>query len=170
MNWYCIYTKPKQEDMVCGKLIPLADISFFNPKIKIKRLHRGRIKETIEALFPRYIFLQFDFSKYYHLIKNTRGVSRILDDGSMHPVIVDQSIIETIKTRVAEGVDMIKQAEFRPGENVIVRSGPFHELEGIFLNDLNKDNRVRILFKVIGYQATVEITKNCLMKRPALAT
>lgn len=167
MNWYCIYTKPRYEDLVCSKLIPLADISFFNPKITIKKIHRGQIEGTKEALFPRYIFLKFDLSKYYHLIKNTRGVSRILDDGLMNPIIVDQSIIEAIKLKTAEDVDMINQSNFKPGENVIVRSGPFHEFEGVFLNDLNKDNRVKVLFKVIGYQATIEIDKNRLSKRTA---
>ena len=57
-NWYCIYTKPGQEDGVVKKLGELPGLYAFNPKLKRKKYSRAKLIDAVEALFPGYIFCQ----------------------------------------------------------------------------------------------------------------
>ena len=43
-NWYCLYTKAKQEDIVTFKLTKHEDIQVFNPKLRLKKFVRGALE------------------------------------------------------------------------------------------------------------------------------
>jgi transcription elongation factor/antiterminator RfaH len=164
VNWYSVYTKPRQEDIICKRLLDFEDIEVFNPKIKTKRYLRGRLREVIEELFPCYIFLMFDLDKYYHMIKYTRGVRRIVGDRSGNPYNVDIRIIEYIKSKVKDGYITIEPPEFSPGEKVVIKEGPLEGLVGIFQKNIKASERVMILLNTLEYQAKMEIEKGFLAK------
>ena len=94
INWYCLYTKAKQEEIVTFKLSKHDGIQIFNPKLKLKKFVRGKLKEVIEELFPCYIFSRFDPSQHYHMIKYTRGVKRIVGNKEGYPFIIDEGLLE----------------------------------------------------------------------------
>ncbi len=160
-NWYCIYTKPGMEEHVSSRLINWPDIEVFNPKLKRKGFNKGRLKEIIEELFPCYIFSRFNPERYHHLIKYTRGIRKIVSDQSGTPQIVDEEIIQTIKSRIKDGYISSGDSDlmFNTGEKVVVKEGVFKGLRGIFLKDLKARDRVLILLNAIAYQAHVEIEK-----------
>lgn len=163
-NWYCIYTKWGQEDVVQNKLLELPDIEFFNPKIKRKKYIRGRYKEVIEELFPCYVFSKFDLYKYFHMIKYTRGVRRVVGDWLGNPYTVDIEIIEFLKSKIENGFVYLKPQQFTKGEKVIVTDGPFVGLEGIFISELKPNERVMLLLSTIQYQARVEVPRELIAK------
>jgi transcription antitermination factor NusG len=134
-----------------------------NPKIKVERAIRGRVNQVVEALFPRYIFLKMDFNKYYHLIKNTRGVKSVLGDRAGEPISVDTEIIEIIRQAVQRGPVYKQETQFTKGDKVIIKGGIFDALEATVLKDLRAQNRVLVMLNAV-YQARLEISKNLLTK------
>lgn len=163
-NWYCVYTKPAQEDAVARKLSELLGLEVFNPKIKTKKFSRAKLVESIEGLFPCYFFTRFDHTKYIHTITYTRGVKRFVGDAAGIPYVVDDAIIESIQARLKEGFVALNSTRFVGGERVLVEEGPFSGLSGLFINDLRPNERVLILLDAIRYQATLEINREMVAR------
>ncbi|MBI5582402.1 MAG: hypothetical protein HY892_01130, partial [Deltaproteobacteria bacterium] len=158
-NWYCLYTKSKQEDIVSQKLLKHPGIEIFNPKIKRKKTIRGKMTEVVEGLFPCYLFSRFDPYEYYHMIKYTRGVKRVVGNKEGFPYIIDENLLENIKGRMIDGYVEIESPFFSEGEAVMIDEGPFKGLSGIFLKEMKASDRVMILLNTLHYSAKVQVEK-----------
>ena len=88
--WYWIYTKPGLEEFVTIQFNQQTGIEVFNPKIRRKRYLRGRMTVAEEKLFPCYLFARFDLSRYYRMVKYTRGVRSLVGDRGGNPYSVDE--------------------------------------------------------------------------------
>lgn len=165
-NWYCVYTKAKQEDPVARKLAELPNMEVFSPKIKRSKYTRSTIRELQEQLFPSYLFIRFDpqFSGYIHLVKYTRGVKRFIGDRDGIPFIVDEAIIESIRTRMNNGFVHLERPKLVQGDKVRINEGPFSDLNGIFYEELKAKDRVLILLNTIHYQAKLAINGEFIAK------
>jgi transcription antitermination factor NusG len=163
-NWYCLYTKAKQEDVVTFKLLKHADIQIFNPKLKLKKFVRGNLKEVIDELFPCYIFCRFDPYQYYHMIKYTRGVKRIVGNQEGYPFIIDQGLVEGLQQRMRDGFVHLAPPDLIPGGPVLIKEGPFKGLEGILLKEMKASDRVLVLLNSLHYNAKVQVDKAFLSK------
>lgn len=161
-NWYCLYTKPKQEDLVSKRLTDIPEIEVFNPKLKKKIYLRGRLKEVVEEFFPCYIFLRFNLDRYYHTVRYTRGVRRIV--GNKVPLIVDEGIITQIRSKMEEGFVNLEHPVFERNEQIVIKDGPFSGLAGIFLKELKAKERALVLLNTIAYQAKIEVDR-CLLSK-----
>jgi len=163
-NWYCIYTKPRQEDAICHRLGTFIDIECLNPKINVNKRVRGNVSQVVEALFPRYIFLKMDINKHCHMIKNTRGVKYMLSDGRGRPISVGTNVISSIKETVQRRKASKNEApQFTEGDRVIISNGIFDDLEAIVLKELRASDRVLVMLNTI-YQARLEIDSNLLAR------
>jgi len=156
-SWYCIYTKPKQEDIVGHKLVEHSGIEIFCPKLIAPKRLRGSTAQSVQELFPCYLFAKFEDPKYFHMIRYTRGVRRFVGDSTAVPYVVDQNIIETIRTRMKDGFVRIEPVRFAPGEKIMIMDGPFSGFSGVFLSETKPRERVMILLSLIQYQAKVEL-------------
>jgi transcriptional antiterminator RfaH len=163
MNWYSIYTKPKQEDKVEENLAR-ASVEVFNPKLRRKRLIRGKYERVIRPLFPNYLFAKFDPSLQYHMIKYTRGVSGIVGNrGSPWPVSED--IIEIIKSRMNDEGLIVINPDIKVGDKVEITEGPFKGFIGIFEREMRDSERIIVLLNTIEYRASLDIEKELLRKK-----
>jgi len=163
-EWYCIYTKRNQEDVVCAKLNELPGVEHFNPKMKRKKLIRRRLTEVVEELFPCYVFAKIDPLEHYLRIKYVRGVKRFVGNASGEPYTVDEPVIRVLKSMVRkDGFVFVEQQKFRLGDNVTISEGPFHGFTGV-LADLKPKDRVMILLNTLQYQAKVEVPREFLQK------
>lgn len=161
-NWFCIQTKPGQEEGVVKLLQTLPDLEVFNPKIKGRRFLRGRFREVVEGLFPGYLFIRFELPRYYRKIRYTRGVQRIVGSPLGDPYRVDEGIISSIKEREEGGFIRLDPPELNPGDRVYIREGPFRGFSGIFQGTLRPSERVMILLDTISYQPKVETQREYL--------
>lgn len=162
-NWYCIYTKPRMEEMVGSQLMTLPGIDIFSPKLKHAGLWRGKPREKTEPLFPGYLFSRFSPLDYCHLITYTRGVRRILCDPSGRPCIVGDSIIGQIQSRMEDGFVRMEPIGFAHGDRVQITHGPLKGFTGIFEKTKARD-RVLILLSTIAYQASIEVERSSLAR------
>jgi transcriptional antiterminator RfaH len=163
MNWYSIYTKPKQEDKV-EESLARASIEVFNPKLRRKKLVRGKYAHVIRPFFPNYLFAKFDPDRQYHMIKYTRGVRGIVgNQGSPWPVSED--IIDIIKSRMNNEGLIVISPDIKVGDKVEITEGPFRGFIGIFEREMKDSDRIIVLLNTIEYQARVDIEKELLVKK-----
>jgi len=154
MQWYTVYTKPKNEDTV-SYLLEEAGIKVLNPKIKSNKFRRNKLSEIIEPLFPCYLFAHFEKDRYSHLINYTRGVRYIL--GKSNPTVVSDEIIETIEERMEEGnIVIVGHQRFEKGDKVYIKEGPFKDFFGIFEREMRGSERALILLDAIYYKLEIE--------------
>ena len=146
-QWYVIKTKPHREGDV-SKLFGLAQFEAFNPQIR-SIFYRGSLPHfKMAPLFPSYIFLKIDFTNanLIHLVKYTRGVSKILcSDGKPHAL--DASIIDTIKSRIKDN-GIVEYSPLGVGDEIIVKKGMLKDLIGILEKPCSADERVIVLLKL----------------------
>lgn len=154
VNWYLIYIKPNSED-VLFKRFSDRGLEVLNPKLKERRFIRRKLQEVISPLFPCYIFVKFDLLKDHQLVKYTRGVKRLVGSANM-PAVIPDEIVLSIKNRMAEGVINIKPVRFEPGEEVVVKGGPFQGFDAVFEKELKGAERVSILLKTINARLVID--------------
>ena len=153
LNWYLVYTKPRCEDKVSNRLNENG-FAVLNPKIKERRYIRRKLQDVLSPLFPCYIFVKFDNPQDYQLIKYTRGIKSIVGTEST-PAIVPEEVINSINNRMRDGIITIKP-KFKPGEEVLIKGGPFQGLNAVFEKELKGIERVSILLKTINARLVVD--------------
>jgi transcriptional antiterminator RfaH len=116
-----------------------------------------RQAESARALFPSYIFCRFP-ANMLDKVRYTNGVSYILSFGGA-PAVVEEAIIETIRERMdPDGVVNEPLTGLERGDRVVIQSGPFQNLEGVFEKEMRGSERVRILLNTVGnVKARVEV-------------
>jgi transcription antitermination factor NusG len=163
-NWYCIYTKANYEDPLCRRFAEFSDIEVLNPKLRRKKYVRGKLKEVVEEFFPCYIFARFELPRYFHMIKYTRGVRRIVGDSVGKPGTVDHALIDLMKTNSRDGYVYVEPSRFQEGDEVIIKGGPFDGFAGLFIKEVTPRDRVLILLNTLSYEAEIEVCKDLLVK------
>ena len=146
--WHAIYTKPKREDSIAVRLRSIG-IEVLNPKLKSRKYKNSQFLDVIEPLFPCYVFAEFEKEKYSHLITYTRGVRYIV--GRTNPAPVFDEVITAIKDNIdADGLIVIKPQDFKHGDSVVIREGPFKDFYGIFERETKGPERVVILLSALN--------------------
>jgi transcriptional antiterminator RfaH len=161
-HWYAIHTKPRQE-RIAAEHMARQSYETYLPKIKQSRRQRGRWVETIEPLFPRYLFVRTNpLTEDVSPIRSTRGVTGLVRFGHYMAPIPDE-VIGAIKDAEDpnECVNVEQQNVFRKGEILKILEGPLEGLEGIFEAETG-EQRVLILLEVLGKISKVYVEKNKL--------
>ncbi|OGQ07243.1 MAG: hypothetical protein A3G32_04515 [Deltaproteobacteria bacterium RIFCSPLOWO2_12_FULL_40_28] len=151
IQWYVIKTKPFREDHV-SKIFQNAGFETFNPKLKEVN-YRGTLKTySIKPFFPTYLFLQIDFDRgeLIHLVKYTRGVSKILC-AENKPLALKSQIIKLLKSTCNENGVVEKKVPFLAGSPVRVRKGILKDLIGIIEKPIPSEERIIVLLKLLNY-------------------
>jgi len=152
-SWYLIYTKPKCEDNV-EVLLTGAGFEVLNPKIQERKFTRRKAAEVISPLFPCYVFARFDKIRDYHLVRYTRGIKWVLRNEN-GPAEVQDSVVDSIYSRLENGVVLVRNT-FMPGQEVLVKGGPFEGFGAIFEREMSGMERVSILIKTINVRLVID--------------
>lgn len=156
VRWYSVYTKPRHENTVADSL-QNAGLEVFNPRLRRKKYMNSSYRDTVNPLFPCYIFVRFEPETTAHMIKYTRGVKRVV--GGDMPWPVSGEIIDLIRDQGEGGIIAIKPPQLKYGDSVAINDGPLAGLKGIFERELNGNERVVLLLSAIEYQARAVVDK-----------
>jgi transcriptional antiterminator RfaH len=152
-QWHALYTKPNKEHQVEAWL-QARELETFLPTVR-RSVHR-RDRSARIAYFPCYLFVRLDFdSTPRSQLAWMPGIRRIVSAGDQ-PIAVPDEMVELIRRRLEE-IDKIGYSEFRVGERVRIKSGPFQDLDAIFDRRLAASQRVRVLLDVLGRMTPIEI-------------
>ena len=163
IDWYVIHTKARQEQRA---LINLEQQGYqcYLPILNLEKLSRGRLKVVEEPLFPRYLFISLDASRYgqnWGPIRSTWGVSDLVTFGST-PAKMESALIVLLhqqQQRLSEG----PQCLFSHGEQLLIADGPFVGMEAVYQMP-SGENRAMVLIELMGKLAQMQIAPAHLRK------
>lgn len=161
-NWYCLKIRPRQEKAAKVALLSDVGVPVFCPMLRFERARRtGRVRVT-EAMFPGYLFAFFCHKERYRQVATTNGVSHIVSFGG-RPAVVEERIIEELRTLV-EANDVIElPSRIEPGTEVNVVDGPMRGIRTIVTRVVPGRARVAILLELLGTSREVEIEESALL-------
>jgi len=128
--WYALYVRSRHEKTVENSL-RVKGYSVFSPSYRTKRKRVDRIAEIEVALFPGYVFCQFDTDKRLPILM-TPGVVGVVGRGN-RPQPVDDTEIASIRTIALAGRPVQPWPFLRVGQRIRLQAGPLAGAEGIFL-------------------------------------
>ena len=146
--WYVLHSKPHKEELLAEQL-ELRRIETFAPHIRVQVVNPRARK--VRAYFPGYLFVHVDLEQMgLSALQYVPGSAGLISFGG-EPAFVPDGLIHAIWQRVQE-IDSAGGELFdvlKPGETVLVHSGPFAGYEAIFDVRLPGTERVRILLKLL---------------------
>ena len=154
--WSLVYTKPKQEDLAKNNLEELG-FSVLLPMIHLYKKDFSKPLK-IEAMFPRYVFINYELGDPIHKVNNTRGVSNIVKFGNNYSIIDTNFIKEIILLTDDNGIvkKQIRKKELNIGDDVTIKSGPFEGNTAKLLSYKSND-RVIILMNFLSDDLRVDV-------------
>ena len=129
-RWYALYVRSRHEKTVENSLRSKG-YSVFSPSYHTKRKRVDRIAEIEVALFPGYVFCEFDSNRRLPILI-TPGVVGVVGRGN-RPEPVDDVEIASIRTVALAGRAVQPWPFLRSGQRIRLEAGPLMGAEGIFL-------------------------------------
>ena len=158
-RWYALYVRSRHEKVVENSLRGKG-YSVFSPSYRTKRKRVDRIAQIEVALFPGYVFCQFDPSKRLPILM-TPGVVAVVGRGN-RPDPVDNTEIASIRTVALAGGSVQPWPFLKVGQRIRVQSGPLTGAEGIFLR-IQDDFRLIVSVTLLQRAIAVVIEKDAVM-------
>ena len=138
-RWYALFVRSRHEKTVENSL-KSKHYNVFSPSYRTKRKRVDRIAEIEVALFPGYVFCQFDPSKRLPILM-TPGVVGVVGRGN-RPEPVDDAEIASIRTVALAGRSVQPWPFLRLGQRIRMQSGPLTGIEGFFLRVEDEDHLI----------------------------
>ncbi len=164
-TWFVVHTKPRQES-VAQEQLERQGYPVYLPRMSLPRLRRGRWSDTVEPLFPRYLFAQVEVGEQALApIRSTRGVTAVLKFGNRYAE-APAGLIESLQARAdASGLHVLADSGLRKGDRLRIIAGPFEGFEAVFECERGAD-RSRVLLDVLGASTSVTLPAGFIV--PAL--
>lgn len=164
-QWYVAHCKHHKEGQAAAALNERLGLPVYLPEVS--RSMRGQIQRT--PFFPGYLFVRADLRVVaLSQINALPGVLRLIAFGDL-PQPVPVAAVEEIRRRVGElnaaGGEVMH--DFRPGDTILLKRGPFQGLEAIFLGPTAPRERVRVLIEFLGGLRTMEVRADQLERGQA---
>ena len=138
-QWYALFVRSRHEKTVENSL-KSKHYNVFSPSYRTKRKRVDRTAEIEVALFPGYVFCQFDPSKRLPILM-TPGVVGVVGRGN-RPEPVDDAEIASLRTVALAGRSVQPWPFLRLGQRIRMQSGPLTGVEGIFLRVEDEDHLI----------------------------
>ena len=119
-----------------------------------------------QPLFPSYLFVRCDLSEVnVDLLQFLPGLRRIVAFAGK-PAVISQDAIEMMTRELdeIEAAGGVLKHSFKPGDTVVIDSGPLAGLRGVFQGPLGPSERVRILVRFLGETNRAEVPLEAIRK------
>lgn len=155
-GWYCVHTNPREERRAFAHISD-AGLRAWLPEINIPKRRHGRPVRLLEPLFPGYLFVAMDPAQPsdWFAVRWGRGVRDIVSDGA-GPLLVPEPVIGALHARFGQRVTEASSC-LVPGVRVRVVNGPMVDLEGLIVEALAPQSRVRVLMQLLHREVIVEM-------------
>lgn len=163
MNWFVIYSKPRQEVRAYENLLNQGFEAYL-PTCRVQKIIKSKLFIEIEPMFSRYLFVRLDdVTTNWFPIRSTRGVAKLLQIGKDSlPIVVSDEIIQTIKNQEELSSEKGQlRTIFKEQELVEIKSGPFKGLNGFYqklISNPSGEIRALLLIELLGKRQNLEIS------------
>jgi transcription antitermination factor NusG len=151
-RWYVVRAKAGRERRATRELRSLG-FDIFWPINDTWRVWKHRCSDVSTGWLPGYLFVGFEESPRFDLIREADGVAGVLGVEG-RPLAVRPEVLQDIADRVA-GVQKTNPEPFKAGQTVSVARGPFAELRGRVEETGN--GLARIVVEMFGKKHPVDL-------------
>jgi len=151
-TWWALYTLARFEKKLMRQLLEI-EVPFYGPTISRRyRSPQGRIRTSVEPLFPNYVFIMGDEMARYKAV-STGSVSRWMPVADSAELVTD---LRQIRSLILTEAPLSPELRLQPGQKVRVKTGVFKGFEGTIIR---RENEVRLLISVryMGRGASVAL-------------
>ncbi|MEY4474999.1 MAG: transcription elongation factor/antiterminator RfaH [Pseudomonadota bacterium] len=147
-HWHLLYCK-RGQILRAKEHLERQTVNCWTPILTIEKMIRGKRTEATEALFPNYLFVEFD-SEHIHTttISATRGVSHFIRFGTQ-PAVIPAIVIADMQSHTADKI--IAPEVPRPGDIVTIIDGIFAGLQAIY-TEPDGEARSMLLLNMLNSQ------------------
>jgi len=159
-RWYLLASKPRQEERAQLNLKQQGYDTYL-PQVRREKRRSGKSNINTEPLFPRYLFIRLDRENdNWAPIRSTYGVSGLVGFGNRHTsyIPIPDAVGQELKAHEDEnGLHSLERAEwFSEGDCVHITSGPFSNINGIFVME-DGLHRSMVLIEMLGKQQHITV-------------
>lgn len=156
-SWYAIYTKCHHEFTIWSQLQEKNIENFFPCVTRWSRRKDRKLKIQV-PLFPGYLFVRIHFTPYSGLeVLKIKGVVRFLGESNQRPAAIPDNQIESLKTIITSGDQLLPFAYLRVGQRVRVCRGPLEGCEGLLVRMKTAKDRLVVSLELLKQSVAVEI-------------
>jgi transcriptional antiterminator RfaH len=163
--WTAARLEPHREHLALH-FLALNGFEAYFPRIRERRLIRGRRVVVTPPLFPGYAFIAIELQ--WHAARWCPGVLSLVMDGE-RPAKVPDGDVAGLRARERGGFVVLPKpkpnASFRRGDRLRVRSGPFTGTFGLFAGMAPRD-RVLVLLKMLGSERELALPRGDVAMAP----
>lgn len=162
-RWFALQVRTRWESST-ALLLSGKGYQTLLPTYRTKKRWNGRLREATAALFPGYVFCQFDAQKRLPVLV-TPGVIAVVGCGRI-PLAVDAGEIAAIQTVVSSGCQAEPWPYLEVGQRVRIDSDALQGLEGILVN-FKGNHRIVVSVSLLRRSVALEIDRSSV--RPVVA-
>jgi transcriptional antiterminator RfaH len=155
--WYAVNTHPREELKALSHL-QRQEYQVYLPRYAKKIRHARKVEQVIRPFFPRYLFVNLNLAiTGWRSVRSTIGVTDIVCFGGQ-PAPLPVGVVEALQSQEdADGyLNLVRQNSLKPGDPVIVLSGPFARQLGL-CDGVSENERVAILLDLLGRKVRVQL-------------
>lgn len=159
-RWFVARALTHQENRAQLNLHRLGFRSFV-PRLRRTIRHARQSRDTLNPLFPGYVFVIIDLSKQrWRTINGTFGVASLLM-GAERPRAAPPGVVEGLVASCGRNGAVLLDDHLEVGQTVRIVSGPFAETL-CRLAHLDGHGRVRVLLELMGMEVAAELDRGSI--------
>ncbi|MFQ5956767.1 MAG: transcription termination/antitermination protein NusG [Candidatus Brocadiales bacterium] len=172
-KWFVLRVQSNKEERVRNALEESIKVRGIDDKVskvlvpteKVSEIKGGKKRITERKIYPGYIMAEIEVdeqgnipSDVWFLIRETPGTGDFVG-GNRKPVPMASYEVEKMITEVERKEEERPKAriQFKEGDRVRIKEGPFENFDGIVEEILEASGRVRIILTIFGRATPVEL-------------
>ena len=152
-RWFALQVRTRWEGST-AVLLSGKGYQTFLPTYKTRKRSNGRVREVESALFPGYVFCQFNYGRRMPIL-TTPGVVSIIGFGS-DPAPIPNEEIHAVRTILESGLAAAPHPFLHEGQRIRINYGPMKGVEGILVMKRG-DSRLVVSICLLQRSVSVEL-------------
>jgi transcription antitermination factor NusG len=137
----------------------MAQYEVFLPRVRERRVQRGKFHLVVRSLFPNYLFVRI--ANGWWDARWCVGISGLIMSHD-RPAAVDDNIIDEIRARERAGfVELPEKPRFVRGDRVRITQGALFGQVGLY-DGMRGDERCWVLLRMFGSQQRVDLAADAI--------
>ncbi len=171
-QWYVIRVRSNREEQAKAGLernieeSGLGDVvpSVLVPMQQVAEIRGGKRKQVEKKLFPGYVLMEIRLDEddqipdsIWHLLNETSSVGDFVGGGKPVPLSNEEVARLLGQAEEAEEEEAALEIEFKEGDIVEIKEGPFHDMKGHVEEVNSATGRVKVIINVFNRPTPVDL-------------
>ena len=172
-RWYVVQTYAGYENRVKANLEQRIETmgmekNIFNVLVPVEErvfVKEGKSRKVSRKLYPSYVLVEMVLDEQsWYVVRHTPGVTGFVGAGSLPLPLSEREVRELMSRIGPEQAKPKVEINFRLGDTVTVRSGPFEGQAGPVVEIIPEKGKVKFTVSVFGRETVVETDYDLLEK------